>query len=73
MDKEYLDDIKVRLREKKITYADLAGWAGCSQSWISACMNGHYPYRYAAESGRAIFPAYLTDTLRRFGVIENES
>ena len=69
MDEAYLNNIKADLKAKGITRSDLARWTGRSVSWVGTCLNGHYPYRDAAMSGKAMFPAYLTDILRRFNVI----
>jgi transcriptional regulator with XRE-family HTH domain len=73
MTKEDLDAIKAKMRERKVSQADLAWRAGCSPSWVSSVLNGHYPYSYAASAGRAILPLNIERALQRTGVIEGST
>jgi len=64
MNNEDLQALKERIRAAGLSGAEIARRLGHSSSWINACLNGHYPFKYAGDSGRAILPRYLEEFLR---------
>ncbi len=63
MNNQELQDLKKRIRAAGLSGAEIARLLGKSASRINACLNGHYPFMYAGDSGRATLPDYLEDFL----------
>ena len=64
MNSEELQALKKRIRAAGLSGAEIARYLGYSSSWINSCLNGHYPWKYAGDFGKAILPRCLEEFLR---------